>query len=156
MDDHLSVLIDSRGLSRAIVEAWIPALEPDTVWLVSPSELPDESGPVPVLRKSAEDIGTADVTSADNDDSSVLVVTTDVASLSGAHRHGLHPCLVKITCLESGGQRFAPQVQLSDADRCGLIQLIEAGFRVEICALPNTTPRALDVAQLSTPAESEG
>lgn len=140
------VLVDSRGLSRPIRDAWLDALRADAVWYVgSPigAPEPDEaSAPVPQVEMSAVDLGTAWL-ERDDDDLRIVAVVDNLRSLIEAAEAGLRPTRVVLVALEGGdeSERLAAGVLASEGDLGALETLAARGFEVVIQSLPRVTAR---------------
>jgi len=145
----LRYYVDVRGLSRAIVDQWLPHVDADAAWLITGSEplgpLPDALS-TPCIAMTPNDLAALVHESNTEDDLRVLVVFASIQSLERAADAGLPPA--RVTCIQLGDEeaertRLGTGLHVSDVE-LELLRSIQArGFELLAQALPNVTPRPL-------------
>lgn len=137
--------LDDRGLSRALLEMWIPHLAVDTVWLVDvqpPLDVRTRTELLPVVPLSAVDLA-AVAAEPRGESARVLVAFGSVEALRIAAGLGFGPTRLTINHHRPGAdsRRVAPEVELDAPALDGLVELEELGFSFEIQPNPHVTPR---------------
>ena len=138
------LILDDRGVSRALHELWLPHIDPDAIWVIG-GELPDhdlERDIVPFVMLSPLDVA-AVAAEAGGGDLRILAVFCSTSALKQAAAMGLGPDKVTITSLnsEGGERRIAASVHVSETELSELADAERRGFSYEIQGLPNVTPR---------------
>ncbi len=144
MSAPLRFHLDDRGVSRALLDLWIPAVDPDVIWIIG-GALPDddmEREIVPFIALSSLDVA-AVAAEAGGDGLRVLAVFCSVEALKNAALMGLPAGRVTIGALgtEEADIRVAATVHLLADELAVLRSLEEREWSFEIQALPNVTPR---------------
>lgn len=146
MSRTLLWLLDERGISRPLLENWVPSFDPDVIWLVSDSDIDDDLAreTVPVLPLSPFEIGAA-LAEVPDAPARVLLVFTSVDLLASATRMGIAPTRVTLLHARGPGERQSSQVTLDAAALERLRALAGRGFEFVLQPLPNVTGRALNL-----------
>ncbi|MFT6398448.1 MAG: mannose/fructose/N-acetylgalactosamine-specific phosphotransferase system component IIB [Bradymonadia bacterium] len=136
--------LDDRGVSRTLLELWIPAIDPDVIWIVG-GDLPGDElrrGTVPFIGLSAVDAA-AVAAEPGATDLRVLAVFCSIHALKEAAAMGLSPDKVTVSSLgdQERERRVAATLHLN-ADELTLARTLEErGWTFAIQSLPNVTPR---------------
>ena len=144
MSTPFRAILDDRGVSRALLDLWIPHVDADAVWVVG-GELPDADlarDIVPFVEMSPLDVA-AVASEAGADDVRILAVFCSVHALKQASIMGLGATRVTITSLGNGTQdhRVGASVHVSAAELADLAATARRGFSFDIQGLPNVTAR---------------
>ena len=137
--------VDDRGVTRALVDHWLPQLDVDVVWLVGPSVFDEEllRDVVPFIPLSALELATV-VAEPPAEATRVLALFSSLLDLAEAAALGLGPDRVVIQHLgaQEGAERISAHVHLADGDLNAVRALQAAGFSFELQSLPIVTARA--------------
>lgn len=146
MSRRVHVLLDDRGIQRALVDLWMPALDADVVWFVGPmSDAPgDEQARdvVPVVPLSAMDVA-AITAEPSEDDSVVLVLFCTTSDLQEAAMMGMPAGDVTLVALSGSDAttRLSAEVHVRTGDVAALAFVEQRGFTFALQPLPNVTER---------------
>lgn len=149
MTPDLHVHVDGRGLSRPLIDNWLPTLHVDAVWLIgTPADLPDESEldrcPVPVIVLSPHDLVAAALEPC-SEPRGVMVVFPGLDGIADAATLGFLPRRVVLTHVppRDGSQRIAAGVELTPGDHDIVSDLGGRDVEFVVQSLPNVTARSL-------------
>ncbi len=149
MTPDLHVHVDGRGLSRPLIDNWLPDLHVDAVWVIgTPADLPDEHDldrcPVPVIVLSPHDLVAAALEPCD-EPRGVLVVFSDLSAIAEAATLGFLPRRVVLTHVppRDGSDRIAAGVELTEGDHEIVADLGGREVEFVVQSLPNVTARSL-------------
>ena len=157
MNRSFHILIDDRGLSRALLENWVPALDPDVIWFVGDSE-PDPEllhDIIPVVPMSVREPGPALAElQATAQETRIVAIFESVDHLLRASQFGLAAQRAVLVNIDSTGDRLSAQVIVSQEQRVQLNQLQQKGFEFHLQPLPNVTSRGLRSATMTANGEA--
>lgn len=145
MSTPFRAILDDRGVSRALLDMWIPHVDADAVWVIG-GDLPDADlarDVVPFVEMSPLDVS-AVASEAGGDDVRILAVFCSVAALKQASVMGLTATRITITSLGDGTQahRVGASVHVSKDELADLAAAARRGFSFDIQGLPNVTARS--------------
>lgn len=141
---RLKLHVDERGVTRQLVDLWLPHVDADVVWVVG-APIPDEElerDAVPFVSLSAVDAATVCAEVSD-DTPRALVVFASLDALHTAALMGLPPERVTLLHIASdeSSTRLAADIHVSESQIALLAALEDLGFSFEIRPLPNVTAR---------------
>lgn len=140
----LRIHIDDRGVSRQLLDLWIPQLDIDAIWLVDeqPSTAEPPGDALPIAALSATDVAAVAAEQAD-DSRRALAVFTSCDALETAAMFGLPPGRVVLQRLVRDGDthRVAVDIELDEEALRVLARLEARGFQFEIQSNPHVTSR---------------
>ncbi len=156
MNRSFHILIDDRGLSRALLENWVPALDPDVIWFIGDSDPEPDllHDIVPVVPMSPLEPGAAlaELRALANE-TRVVAIFESIDHLVRAVQFRLTPQRVILVNLRGHGERLSAQVMVSPEQSSQLKNLQQKGFDFQLQPLPNVTSRGL--RPVTATAESE-
>lgn len=141
---RLRLHLDDRGMSRQLLDLWLPHFGADAVWIVG-AEIPDEDwvrAGVPLVSLSVVEAAAAAQEHLGNK-AQALVVFTSIADLADAADMGLPVSLVTLQHLAESEdtERLGASVHINRQDLATCAALRGSGFSFEIKSLPNITAR---------------
>jgi hypothetical protein len=143
------ILVDDRGLSRALLENWVPALDPDVIWFIGDSE-PDPDllhDIIPVVPMSAREPGSALVElRATSQEIRIVAIFESIEHLVCAAQFGLTAQRAVLVNIRAQGERLSAQVMINTEQASQLNSLQQRGFDFHLQPLPNVTSRGLRAA----------
>lgn len=144
MNNHLWIFIDDRGLSRPILELWVPALGIDVIWATG-NALDDEidlnAEVSPALELSPADIAALSAEFTE-EKGHVLVVIDSLTSLQESIDFGLEiPEVTIVHHVKTDGERIGPSASFTDEDLRLVEQMARGGLKFYIQPIPNVTAR---------------
>lgn len=145
MSSPLRAILDDRGVSRTLLDLWVPHVDADAVWVIG-GDLPDAElarDVVPFVELSPLDVA-AVAAEAGGEGLRILAVFCSVSALRQAAVMGLAATRVTIAALGDGSQahRLGASVHLNSEEYKELGAVAERGFTFDIQGLPNVTARA--------------
>ncbi len=148
----LRLHVDDRGVSRQLIDLWLPHFDADAVWIVG-AELPDdvlERTDIPFVAMSAIEVASVAIELAETA-ARALVVFASVDALYEAAQLGLPPARVTLQHLEESDEtvRLGVSVHLRPAWTTNLSALEALGFSFEIKGMPSVTARPWSVENLA-------
>lgn len=146
MTRSFHILVDDRGLSRALLENWVPAIDPDVTWFVGDTD-PDPEllhDIIPVVPMSAMELGSALAEfNASTNETRVVAIFESIDHLVRASQFGLAAQRAVLVNIRGNGDRLSAQVTVSPEQAAQLKKLQEKGFEFNLQPLPNVTSRGL-------------
>lgn len=152
MSHNIRFHLDDRGLSRPILEMWIPSTDADALWYIGQdgTEVDQHSGDiVPMMVLSPMDV-TAVMSERSAGGETVIALFESLEMLEEAIDFGLEPCRVTIHHLAPSDEkaRASATVFLTDSEIKAIRRLTRMGFEFVAQPLPNTTGLPLSASPL--------
>lgn len=144
MNNHLWIFIDDRGLSRPILELWVPALNIDVIWTTGKTiedEIDLNAEASPALELSPADIAALSSEFTD-EQGHVLVVIDSLKSLQESIDFGLDiPEVTIVHHVKPDGERIGPSATFASEDLKLVENMARGGLKFYIQPIPNVTAR---------------
>lgn len=144
MNNYLWIFIDDRGLSRPILEFWVPALSIDVIWTTGKTldaEIDLNAEGSPALELSPADIAALSSEFTD-EQGHVLVVIDSLAALQDAIDFGLEvPEVTIVHHVKTNGERVGPSASFTREDIRQVEHMARRGLKFFIQPIPNVTAR---------------
>lgn len=157
MNRSFHILVDDRGLSRALLENWVPALDPDVIWFIGDSD-PDPEllhDIIPVVPMPAREAGSALVEMrATSQEIRIVALFESIEQLVCAAQFGLSAQRAVLVHIRVQGERLSPQVMFGAEQAAQLNSLQQKGFEFYLQPLPKVTSRGLRSATPTVTGDS--